>query len=87
MGNQTYLNERELAKKWGISHRTLQRWRWLKQGPNYLKIGGRVRYRPEDILKFETRFLYQSENEINQKGEDFSECYDYSVTLNGTEFK
>lgn len=48
MQKQIYLSEHELAEKWGISHRTLQRWRWLNQGPNYLKIGGRVRYRPEE---------------------------------------
>lgn len=52
MQKQIYLSEHELVKKWGISHRTLQRWRWLNQEPNYLKIGGRVRYRPEDVEAF-----------------------------------
>ena len=44
----------ELARRWKISPRTLERWRWLQQGPRYLKIGGRVVYRLEDIEAFET---------------------------------
>jgi len=31
----------------------LERWRWLGQGPRYLKIGGRVVYRLEDVEAFE----------------------------------
>ena len=39
-----HLNQYELAKRWTISQRTLERWRWKKKGPSYLKIGGRVVY-------------------------------------------
>jgi predicted site-specific integrase-resolvase len=48
-----HLNQIELAQRWRISPRTLERWRWLGQGPQYLKIGGRVVYRLEDIETFE----------------------------------
>ena len=48
-----HLNEIELSRRWGISHRTLQRWRWLRQGPAYLKVGGAIRYRIEDVEAFE----------------------------------
>jgi hypothetical protein len=48
------LNQVDLARRWRISPRTLERWRWLKQGPQYLKIGGRVAYRMEDVLAYET---------------------------------
>ena len=48
-----HLNQVELARRWRISHRTLERWRWLRQGPRYLKIGGRVVYRLEDIEAYE----------------------------------
>lgn len=48
-----HLNQIELARRWRISERTLERWRWLKQGPAYLKIGGRVAYRLEDIEAYE----------------------------------
>jgi hypothetical protein len=48
-----HLNQCDLARRWRIDERTLERWRWLKRGPAYLKIGGRVAYRMEDIEVFE----------------------------------
>jgi hypothetical protein len=48
-----HFNQFELAKRWRISPRTLERWRWLAEGPRYLKIGGRVVYRIEDIEAYE----------------------------------
>jgi hypothetical protein len=48
-----HLNQIELAYRWRMSPRTLERWRWLKIGPAYLRIGGRIVYRLEDIQKFE----------------------------------
>lgn len=50
-----HLNQIELSRRWSISPRTLERWRWLGQGPRYLKIGGRVVYRLEEIEAFETQ--------------------------------
>ncbi len=50
---QLYFSEKSLAKRWDMSFRTLQRWRWLGVGPPYTKIGGRVRYQLENIKKFE----------------------------------
>jgi hypothetical protein len=48
-----HLNQVQLARRWSLSPRTLERWRWLKQGPRYLKLGGRAVYRLEDIEAFE----------------------------------
>ena len=48
-----HLNQIELADRWNISQRTLERWRWLGEGPAYLKIGGRVVYRLEDVEAYE----------------------------------
>ncbi len=48
-----HLNQIELSRRWSLSPRTLERWRWLGQGPRYLKIGGRVVYRLEDIESYE----------------------------------
>jgi hypothetical protein len=48
-----HLNQVELARRWRISHRTLERWRWLKLGPAYFKAGGRVCYLLEDVLAYE----------------------------------
>ena len=43
-----------------MSERTLERWRWLGQGPRFLKIGGRVLYRLEDIEAFEAEQVRHS---------------------------
>ena len=48
-----HLNQIELSRRWTISPRTLERWRWLNEGPAYLKIGGRVAYRLEDVEAYE----------------------------------
>ena len=48
-----HLNQNDLALRWNVSPRTLERWRWLGQGPLFLKLGGRVAYRLEDIHAFE----------------------------------
>jgi hypothetical protein len=50
-----HLNQYELAKRWAISQRTLERWRWAKKGPAYLKIGGRVVYELPEIEAYEHR--------------------------------
>ena len=48
-----HLHQTDLARRWCLSPRTLERWRWLGQGPAFLKLGGRVAYRLEDIEAFE----------------------------------
>jgi hypothetical protein len=49
----THLHQMDLANRWRISERTLERWRWLKTGPAYLKVGGRVVYKLEDVEAYE----------------------------------
>jgi hypothetical protein len=61
-----HLNQIELSRRWSLSHRTLERWRWLKKGPPYLKIGGRVVYELAEIEAFEAeqrRYASASSNE------------------------
>lgn len=48
-----HLHQYHFADRWQISHKTLERWRYLRVGPNYVKIGGRVVYRIEDVEAFE----------------------------------
>ncbi|MEW7978437.1 MAG: helix-turn-helix domain-containing protein [Candidatus Sedimenticola endophacoides] len=55
-----HINQKQLADYWGISQRTLERWRALGLGPLFLKIGGRVVYRVEDILAYEEQHLAES---------------------------
>ncbi len=56
-----HLNQVELADRWNISPRTLERWRSIGEGLPYLKIGGRVVYRLEDVELYEQERLRQSE--------------------------
>jgi hypothetical protein len=53
-----HLRQADLAARWRLSPRTLERWRWLKLGPPYLKVGGRVVYRLKDILAYEAEQLH-----------------------------
>lgn len=39
----------ELAAFLKVTEKTLAQWRWRKVGPPYLKVGGEVRYRWEDV--------------------------------------
>jgi predicted site-specific integrase-resolvase len=55
-----HLNQRELAERWNISARSLERWRWIGEGPRFLKLGGRVVYRLEDIERYEAEQLRDS---------------------------
>jgi len=43
------LGVRDLESRLGISRRTLELWRWNGKGPPYVKLGGRVFYRPVDV--------------------------------------
>jgi hypothetical protein len=43
----------DLATRWGISPKTLQRWRTKKGGPPYLKLSKRVKYQIEDVVAYE----------------------------------
>jgi len=43
------LNEHDVARITGLSVASVRRWRLLRLGPKYLKIGSAVRYRPEHI--------------------------------------
>ena len=46
---ETLLNEHDVARFTGLSVASVRRWRLLRQGPKYLKIGAAVRYKPEDV--------------------------------------
>jgi predicted DNA-binding transcriptional regulator AlpA len=57
------LSESELAKHWGVSPKTLQRWRSEGRGPRYLKLSKRVVYPMVEIRAFESNALYASTSE------------------------
>lgn len=42
MKDQEFFTEKHLAKRWGISHLTIQKWRWRDMGPPYMKLSTKV---------------------------------------------
>jgi predicted DNA-binding transcriptional regulator AlpA len=49
------LSETSAAFILGVSVKTIQRWRAMRQGPNYLKIGRRVKYLRADLEHYLAR--------------------------------
>jgi hypothetical protein len=58
-GGHRHVTQAELAERWRISGRTLDRWRASGTGPAWLKFRGRVLYRVEDVLAYEQARLRQ----------------------------
>ncbi len=50
-----WLTTQELALRWRMTTRTLERWRADQYGPAWHVIGGRVLYLREDVAAFEAR--------------------------------
>jgi predicted DNA-binding transcriptional regulator AlpA len=47
------LNEHAVAELLGVSIATVRRWRLLRQGPKFIRVGAAsVRYRPEDLKAY-----------------------------------
>lgn len=48
------LKPTEVAEEWKIPEKTLAQWRYLGRGPEYLKLGGHIRYRRSALRAWET---------------------------------
>lgn len=53
MQEKICFTQKELARRWTLSHRTLERWRSVGTGPAFMRIGGRIIYRLEDVVTYE----------------------------------
>ncbi|MEM7617126.1 MAG: helix-turn-helix domain-containing protein [Pseudomonadota bacterium] len=62
--SEQHLSEKALARRWNISHRTLQRWRAEGIGIPYIKIGGRIRYPLNIIEHYEAENTHKSTNKF-----------------------
>ena len=51
------MNENELATRWNISPKTLQRWRSEGRGPRFMKMSKRVVYPIDEVFDFESKAL------------------------------
>ncbi|MFC4669426.1 helix-turn-helix transcriptional regulator [Seohaeicola nanhaiensis] len=58
-----HLTPAELASRWRVSPRTLERWRVNGIGPCWLKLCGRVVYRQNDVAAFEAEALHGLQDE------------------------
>jgi predicted DNA-binding transcriptional regulator AlpA len=47
-----FANERQVAEYLSVSVAAVRRWRLLRKGPKYLKIGAAVRYKSADVEAF-----------------------------------
>jgi excisionase family DNA binding protein len=45
----TLLTEEEVAKRLHVSLASVRRWRLERRGPQFIKVGSLVRYRPEEF--------------------------------------
>lgn len=43
------VNEKEVAELLRVSVASIRRWRLLKRGPTFIKVGAAVRYKSEDL--------------------------------------
>jgi len=60
----TYLSPDEVAARWRVSVRTLERWRWKKTGPHYHKLGGKISYSLSDLEAYERRRRAETHSSI-----------------------
>jgi hypothetical protein len=44
--------EEQVAKQLSVSVASLRRWRLVNRGPQFIKVGSLVRYRPDDIERW-----------------------------------
>jgi hypothetical protein len=49
------LDENELATRWGLSVKTLRRWRQTQLGPIFCKMGARVTYLINEVEAYERK--------------------------------
>lgn len=70
--SEQLMTQEELAFRWKISEATLERDRSLKQGCRYLKIGGLIRYKMQDVLEYEDACAHEpraTENKIKERNQ------------------
>lgn len=48
-----YLTEQAVANRFKVSVSTVKGWRQRNIGPAYYKLGGAIRYKPEDVDSYE----------------------------------
>jgi predicted DNA-binding transcriptional regulator AlpA len=52
-----FFTEKQLAERWNISVKAIQRWRVVGQGPRWVKLGAAVRYPLAEIERYEDQAI------------------------------
>ena len=55
MQTEPAFTETELARRWNVSIKTLQRWRSEERGPPYIKLSKAIRYPVDEIVTLSRR--------------------------------
>lgn len=50
--DEKFMSSAELAEMLDVSNATLVRWRQIKEGPTFVRMGGKCRYRVRDVKKW-----------------------------------
>jgi hypothetical protein len=66
MNTTTHFDQLQLAERWSLSPKTLERWRVLGTGPKYIRLPGKVIYRLCDIEAYENECLVSSTAEFRK---------------------
>lgn len=64
MQTEPAFTETELARRWNVSIKTLQRWRSEERGPPYIKLSKAVRYPVDEIVTYEQLNRQGMSNEV-----------------------
>lgn len=63
LARNSYLTVDDLYSRWSgkVKKSTLNQWRYLKKGPKFLKVGGKILYREEDVRVFELSHYFEAQ--------------------------
>ena len=80
MENDMHLTPRQLANRWQVSEKTLERWRNQGTGPAFLKVVGRVLYPVQHIEALEAKRIRLATSTPMPAGTDLSIVDQFMVT-------
>lgn len=53
LASERLLRSSELADRWQLTECTVRKWRSKNIGPEYVKVCGSIRYRLDEVLRYE----------------------------------